>query len=1111
MTIPYPPLRLKLTPAQSTLRLKISQPSSLQVRFLPAIPGSNAAQIAAGKIDAIGSSTDLALVRWRGTDGRTVQDSNVLLGPLGNMLFPSGGSTTFTDGTPASPAAGQLRLFGRSVGGIMHAWTRDSAGTETDLNLGGGGGISGSGTDKHIVRWDGTSAVQDSYGATIDDFGSVAIAPAGGFHTGLKVGQVLSGTLGAGQDYANLVAISGDTANAEGSGTNGLTGFSVYHATGGATAKGNRYAAQLTLGFNGATDPTATANDMVAAWLRCEIGSPNGGTNLGAGARGSFWGANITANAVAGATNLNSVMGLEINAALLTGSSAAVKNGLRIAQLGGDTVQGAVEDAGIAFHAGAGSAGWKNGILFSNFHGAGPVATSGTLITADKRGGIWTADKGIDLSEVFFITAAYKSTGFLVDGVGRLETRIGDFTSYLPVTSNNMAPINQFFAGTDSSATGSSALVVAYTADSTLNTKCGLWVETIFLAPTALATIGSNIAQQNLAHMIAGSGGNLNANQTSLYGFSTFVKLGQNVTNLFNLSGGEIDFEAQLGSSVTYKNGWAVVLGPDDRVQGSLYDTGYALSSATPNNYLKTGFLIGDMHGGPPLGATSTIIATTGAATVTNGVDFSSYTFTGSAFKSPGFAVDGAGAVLMAANNPGNPPASNLKLIVKDSGGGNYHFYQRNSAGADIDLAVGGTATVDLTANYPWTGTHTWTQDIRTAGAVIAGPVPSFIEAGTLVTQVTATAGGVYFGDASTAWIYYNGGFFDWSGGRVEISDATASISPTTGALQVVGGVGIGGNLNVAGFAGIGGPAVSPATLLVEGGSNGSGLTEVLRLVNKGASAGDGPSINFCWQSGGGQLGARIGLNPIASNAGYLLFQTGNGAAPVTRMTIEAAGAVRISATTASTSSTSGALIVAGGVGIGEALNIAGNFTATKTGTLSFTLNSTGQVFQNYTSAGGINWLFKDNSAGGDLKYLNIISGGGVTQFRTLTDVGDAKDALMVFDHSNGQLQYLKNTDSTSSANGAVIYLGGVGIGKALNVAGAVSGRQSLATPAAASAVAGLTMGSAAVGFYWGTGAPSVTAPKGSIYIRTDATTTTTRLYINTNAGTTWANFTTSA
>lgn len=77
--------------------------------------------------------------------------------------------------------------------------------------------------------------------------------------------------------------------------------------------------------------------------------------------------------------------------------------------------------------------------------------------------------------------------------------------------------------------------------------------------------------------------------------------------------------------------------------------------------------------------------------------------------------------------------------------------------------------------------------------------------------------------------------------------------------------------------------------------------------------------------------------------------------------------------------------------------------------------------------------------------------------------------------------------------------------------AGALQAKAALATPAAASAVAGLTMGSALVGLYWGTGNPTVSAPKGSLYIKTDATTTTTRLWINTDGGTTWTNFTTAA
>lgn len=45
-----------------------------------------------------------------------------------------------------------------------------------------------------------------------------------------------------------------------------------------------------------------------------------------------------------------------------------------------------------------------------------------------------------------------------------------------------------------------------------------------------------------------------------------------------------------------------------------------------------------------------------------------------------------------------------------------------------------------------------------------------------------------------------------------------------------------------------------------------------------------------------------------------------------------------------------------------------------------------------------------------------------------------------------------------------------------------------------------------------GSGAPTgITAEKGALYVNLTATTTATRLYINTDGGTTWANFTASA
>lgn len=58
-----------------------------------------------------------------------------------------------------------------------------------------------------------------------------------------------------------------------------------------------------------------------------------------------------------------------------------------------------------------------------------------------------------------------------------------------------------------------------------------------------------------------------------------------------------------------------------------------------------------------------------------------------------------------------------------------------------------------------------------------------------------------------------------------------------------------------------------------------------------------------------------------------------------------------------------------------------------------------------------------------------------------------------------------------------------------------------------------LNIGSAATApnIYFGSGVPTITAPQGSLYLRTDGSSTSTRAYINTTGSTTWTNITTGA
>ena len=60
-------------------------------------------------------------------------------------------------------------------------------------------------------------------------------------------------------------------------------------------------------------------------------------------------------------------------------------------------------------------------------------------------------------------------------------------------------------------------------------------------------------------------------------------------------------------------------------------------------------------------------------------------------------------------------------------------------------------------------------------------------------------------------------------------------------------------------------------------------------------------------------------------------------------------------------------------------------------------------------------------------------------------------------------------------------------------------------TPAGGAVSQGMLFGSApALGIYYGSSAPTLSAPQGSLYLRTDGSSAVTRAYINTDAGTTW-------
>ena len=129
----------------------------------------------------------------------------------------------------------------------------------------------------------------------------------------------------------------------------------------------------------------------------------------------------------------------------------------------------------------------------------------------------------------------------------------------------------------------------------------------------------------------------------------------------------------------------------------------------------------------------------------------------------------------------------------------------------------------------------------------------------------------------------------------------------------------------------------------------------------------------------------------------------------------------------------------------------------------------------------------------------------------------DAANTLALRNSTNAQTERVYTT-WTNASNGEWLEIGsassipyisatknGTGTQRAINL-------QRVATPASGSSSAAVLLGTtAAFGIYYGSGAPTVTAAQGSIYLRSDGSGIADRLYVNTDGGTTWTTFTSAA
>jgi hypothetical protein len=332
----------------------------------------------------------------------------------------------------------------------------------------------------------------------------------------------------------------------------------------------------------------------------------------------------------------------------------------------------------------------------------------------------------------------------------------------------------------------------------------------------------------------------------------------------------------------------------------------------------------------------------------------------------------------------------------------------------------------------------------------------------------------------------------------VTITSTEPSISITSGALVVSGGVGVAGNLYVDGnivgnfvattqtFAGnlTGGNLLTSGIMSATGNVSGGNL----RTTGQVSATGNITGGNILAGSGVG-VGGDVGV-------GGIIFANGN---INTNTSFNAVGNIVGSyflgngAFLSGLSSTS--RITAGTTELGVSTP-SGNIQATIGGTANIAVISTQgiDVTGNITASAnveGVGVSVTGNVTGGNLRSNGLISAAG-----NITGGNIA---------GTGNVSLVGNVIAGNLTTGAqMVALGNV-TGGNIVTNGQVRSFNGTAVPAGGTAGAGYVFSTVAnFGVFFGSGAPTLVAAKGSLYLRSDGTTTNDRMYVNTNGSTTW-------
>ncbi len=458
-------------------------------------------------------------------------------------------------------------------------------------------------------------------------------------------------------------------------------------------------------------------------------------------------------------------------------------------------------------------------------------------------------------------------------------------------------------------------------------------------------------------------------------------------------------------------------IGGTGNVAGVLNATsGTASTSSTTGALVVTGgagvsgavFIGGTGNVAGVLNATSGTASTstsTGALVVTGGAGVSGAVFIGGTGNVAG--------VLNATSGTASTSTSTGALVVTGGAGVSGNVF----VGGNLNIA--GTLTASI-AHSSLTGLTTG--DDHTQYSLLAGRL-----GGQVLTGGTGSGNTLTLRSTSNV-----------TKGSVLVDETTASSSVSTGALVVSGGAGIGGNIfiggtgNVAGIlnatSGTASTSVTTGALVVTGGAGVSGNIFVGGNLNiagtltasiahsslTGLTTGD-DHTQYALLAG--RVGGQVLTGGTASGNTLTLRSTSN----LTK------GSVLVDETTTSTSTTTGALRVGGGVGI------VGNTFIGGTGNIAGVLSATSGTASTSTTSGA----------------LVVTGGAGISGAVFIGGTGNIA----------GVLNATSGTSSTSSTTGAVVVTGGIGVSENVFIGGNLNVTGSITASIAHSSLTGLTTG----------------------------------------------------